>query len=529
MALRGNLKDFSLPDVFQLVTFSRKSGVLRIRRADHAEGSVWFRDGEVFFAQSNWHSELLGERLVRAQRLTPQALERALAMRASEGEGGRRLGQILVDEDYITDKVLEVFVSEQIQETIFDLMRWDEGEFDFEATPEIAEEDIGLSVSIENIIMEGSRRLEEWARIRKKIPSMDVVFKMATAPGEGTFEISLKPMEWTLLLLVDGTRSVAELALATNRTDFEVARIIYGLFSAGLLEFAADTEVERLRAERLEREAKLAEIEASRRAADAAAIEATQTREAALEAEAEARAAREPQLAQAERPQTGPAVSEPPPEVSAVVDRQAVQADVPEFLSGSAAPTAEDEAVLAEMMGAVLHPGAPRPTPEPEPEFAPAPAPQPVPEPEPAVEPEPESAVKPTPTPQRQPESVSAPGTLPETQPVSASEELEAALAYEPLTAAGPAGTPAPEPEPVSDELIFVPVPTVSDLESLPALVAPAAVSPITASDSETLSQIQASLAGLAQPELAPGPAPEPAPATSTTSWRSASASGRRS
>ena len=62
---------------------------------------------------------------------------------------------------------------------------------------------------------------------------MDIVFKMATAPGEGTFEISLKPIEWNLLLLVDGTRSVAELADATGRTDFEVARIIYGLFSAG--------------------------------------------------------------------------------------------------------------------------------------------------------------------------------------------------------------------------------------------------------------------------------------------------------
>ena len=91
-------------------------------------------------------------------------------------------------------------------------MRWDEGEFDFEAMPEVADEDIGLSVSIENVIMEGSRRLEEWTRIKKKIPSMDVVFKMATAPGEGTFEISLKPIEWNLLLLVDGTRSVAELA-----------------------------------------------------------------------------------------------------------------------------------------------------------------------------------------------------------------------------------------------------------------------------------------------------------------------------
>lgn len=400
MALRGNLKDFSLPDVFQLVTFSRKTGVLRIQRDDDAQGSVWFRDGDVFFAQSNWHTEPLGERLVRAQRLTPQALDRALQLRVNEKEDGRRLGQILIDEGYITDKVLEAFVSEQIQETIFDLMRWDEGDFDFEAMPEAVEEDIGLSVSIENVIMEGSRRLEEWTRIKKKIPSVDVVFKMATAPGEGTFEISLKPIEWNLLLLVDGTRSVAELAHETDRTDFEVARIIYGLFSAGLLEFATDEEVESLRAERAERETKLAAIEAEARAAQEAAAAEIQAREAALAAEAEARradaeaaaaeAAEAAKLAAADAAAQAAAVAvaaqateeaaaqatEPEQATAPVFD---APVEVPEFLGGmGSAPTADDAAVLEEMMGAVLRP----PTVE-----TPVPVEAPIPEPVAPIQP----------------------------------------------------------------------------------------------------------------------------------------------
>ena len=351
MALRGNLRDFSLPDVFQLVTFSRKTGVLRIKREDGAEGSVWFRDGEVFFASSNWHSEPLGERLVKAQRITPQALVRGLELRGVEPPEGRRLGRILIDEGYITEKVLESFVSDQIQDTIFDLMRWEEGEFDFEAMPEVVEEDIGLTVSIENIVMEGSRRLEEWGRIRKKIPSVDVVFKMATAPGEGTFEISLKPMEWQLLLMVDGTRSVAELAKETGRTDFEVARILYGLFSAGLLEFATDEEVARFRAEREEREAKLAVIMAER--------------QAELKAEQDAALARETKLVEEarKRQESAQAVTSAPVAPSAAESaaeeaRAAIAAgptEVPEFLGGAAvAPTADDQAALEEFMGAVL-------------------------------------------------------------------------------------------------------------------------------------------------------------------------------
>lgn len=339
MALRGNLQDFSLPDVFQLVTLSGKTGVLRIRRSG-ATGSVWFRGGEVFFAESDWQSEPLGERLVTAGRITPSALSRALEVQRQEPHSGRRLGEILIAEGYVSDKVLEAFVQEQIQDTIFDLFRWAEGDFDFELLEEAPAEDIGLSVSIENIVMEGSRRLEEWNRIKKKIPSTDIVFKMATAPGEGTFDISLKPTEWNLLLTVDGTRSVAELARELGRTDFEVARVIYGLFSAGLLEVATDDEVERLRAERAAWEARLAEENA--------------VRQAEREAAAATAAAAPPEPAVAAATPVAPVApgpsAEAQPEAAVPADHEVEE---PAYLT-AVAPTPDDMAVFERMMDAVL-------------------------------------------------------------------------------------------------------------------------------------------------------------------------------
>ncbi len=359
MALRGNLKDFSLPDVFQLVQLSGKTGVLRIVRPD-TEGSIWFRDGDVFFAQSNWRHELLGERLVSAQRITPAALKRALEIHDAEG-GARRLGEILVSEGYITQQVLESFVQEQIEDTIFDIMRWDEGDFDFETLPEVAHEDIGLSVSVENIVMEGSRRLEEWNRIKKKVPSADMVFKMATAPGEGTFEISLKPVEWNLLLLIDGTRSVRDLALEIRSTDFEVSRVIYGLFSAGLLEVPSDEEVGRLRAERAAREAKRERVRAA--AAAVAEVEREPETEVAAEpaAELEPEAEPQPEIVAAAAPEGSVA--------GFVAQEIEPDHEVPEFLSvGAESPNEDDMAVFTEMIEAVLHPqGTPS-----EPEAGPA-------------------------------------------------------------------------------------------------------------------------------------------------------------
>lgn len=451
MALRGNLKDFSLPDVFQLVQLSGKTGVLRIQGAE-AEGSIWFRDGDVFFAQSNWRREQLGERLVSAQRITPAALARALEVRQSEGEGGRRLGQILVGEGYITQQVLETFVQEQIQDTIFDLMRWDEGDFDFEVLPEVVNEDIGLSVSVENIVMEGSRRLEEWQRIKKKVPSTDMVFKMATAPGEGTFEISLKPIEWALLLLIDGTRSVRELATETHSTDFEVARVVYGLFSAGLLEVANDDEVEHLRADRARREDKRATLEAERAAREAEQAEEALQLEAKLEADAEARRS----AAVAAEPAEVPPAAEVEPEIESAPAEEPESAapkvervvEEPEFLAvGAEVPSTDDMAVFEQMMASVLSPQVVT-TPIAEPEIEPEPAPETTVAFEPAFEleipvpPEPEPAVDLFGAPEAEleaaPEFVPGLDFLPDApaeQPADAQEptlaEIEAALAAE--------------------------------------------------------------------------------------------------
>ncbi|MHB8966477.1 MAG: DUF4388 domain-containing protein, partial [Coriobacteriia bacterium] len=148
----------------------------------------------------------------------------------------RRLGQILVDEGYLDAKVLENFIQEQINDTLFDLFRWEEGQLRFEADETAEEEDIGVSVSVENIIMESSRRLELWSRIRQKIPTLDTEFVMASAPGDKSMEIHLKPREWMLLCYLHGGRSVQELVQLTGYNDFETARILYGMYAAGLIE-----------------------------------------------------------------------------------------------------------------------------------------------------------------------------------------------------------------------------------------------------------------------------------------------------
>jgi hypothetical protein len=237
VALEGNLKDFSLADMFRLLASGRKSGTLHLDRPD-AQGKVCFDKGRVFFASSNWNRESLGRRLVKAGVISEKQLRQALGLQKiqKKEKAGRRLGQILVDEGYLDSKVLENFIHDQINDTLFDLFRWEEGNLRFEGDESCDDEDIGIAVSVENIIMEASRRLEIWNKIREKIPSLNTVFTMAAAPGDKSMEIHLKPKEWMLLCYLHGRRTVLDLIELTGYNDFETAKILYGMYSVGLID-----------------------------------------------------------------------------------------------------------------------------------------------------------------------------------------------------------------------------------------------------------------------------------------------------
>ncbi len=234
MGLEGNLQEFSLAEVLKLIEVSKKTGVLKIIRSD-AEGQIFFREGKVYFARSDWNRTSLGVRLLRAKKLSREQLETALSIQKKEGNK-RRLGQILVEKGYIDEESLNFFIQKQILDSVFDLFRWPEGNFNFEADTIAEEEDVGISVSTDNLIMESARRLKEWERIKQKIPSLDIVFRMAEEPGEGEREILLKPKEWKVLRYVDGNRDVNTIIRALGISDFETCRILYGLYSVGLLE-----------------------------------------------------------------------------------------------------------------------------------------------------------------------------------------------------------------------------------------------------------------------------------------------------
>ena len=229
--LKGTLDDFALPDVFRLVMVAKRTGKLDIVRSA-GSGKVFFREGEVYYAESTVAREPLGQKLIRSGALTEGGLLKALDENASSGE---RVGDILLRNGSVSAEQLQAAVRDQIEDSVFDLLRWDLGEFNWEANV-IADVEVPISISVENLIMESARRLDEMEVILRKIPSEDAVPAMASAPPEGAVEINITPQEWRMLVLVDGNRSIHDIAEQVGLDDFTVMRSVYGLISAGLVE-----------------------------------------------------------------------------------------------------------------------------------------------------------------------------------------------------------------------------------------------------------------------------------------------------
>lgn len=235
--LKGSLEHFALADIFRLLSWAKKTGKIEVARSV-GQGKVFFRDGEVYYAESSLSREPLGQKLIRSGMLTEANLRRALEQNTRSGE---MIGQILLSNGWVTEHQLQTALKQQIEDSVFDMLSSKEGTFAF-SPGVVADIDVEISVSVENLIMEASRRLDEMELIRRKIPSLDTVLRMSSKPPEGAAEINITAEEWRMLVLVDGERSITEIAQAVGKDSFGTLRALYGLVNSGLVEVVPEED-----------------------------------------------------------------------------------------------------------------------------------------------------------------------------------------------------------------------------------------------------------------------------------------------
>lgn len=245
MSLDGNLRVFSLSEVFQMLGMQRKSGVLTVEGGKDTI-SVAFLAGKVVSVDStsNPLENRLGTLLVRAGRLSEDELAAALELQKKKQE---RLGRLLLKEGIVRVEDLREAFRIQLHRVLFAAFGWTDGRFRFAPQSSIDHDpDVFPPVPTEAILLEAARTFDELPAAEQKIPSYELVFRRA--PGaqalrlvsggsgdeEGALSVSRREAEtWRW---IDGRRTVSEVRERAFLSDLDALKGISDLLDRGLIE-----------------------------------------------------------------------------------------------------------------------------------------------------------------------------------------------------------------------------------------------------------------------------------------------------
>jgi pentatricopeptide repeat protein len=251
MAIKGSLKEASLPDVLQLLSMGKKSGCLSVTHRQ-SFGYIYFDKGRISYASIVNRRDRLGDILVKNGLITQAQLDDAVTGQNTERD--KRLGEILVERQFIAREELHKYIRLQIEEAVFYLFTWNEGTFNFDADIAPDAQDFVVSINPESLLLEGARRVDEWSLIEKKIPSFDLVFELDRARLQES-GAALTTEQDTIIGLIDGRRDVAGLVDESGLGEFDVGKALYGLATAGFVHRVGRTK----RAEPVSSESRVSE------------------------------------------------------------------------------------------------------------------------------------------------------------------------------------------------------------------------------------------------------------------------------
>ncbi|MFI5310477.1 MAG: DUF4388 domain-containing protein [Gemmatimonadales bacterium] len=236
MAIEGPLRELGIHDVFQLLDLSRKTGTLAVTsELRDNEGTVQFESGRVVAATIKSNPHRIGDLLLRSGKVSEGDIASARAAQLEHGDP-RRLGEILLEMGAITPRELERQVRMQIEAVVFELLSWREGFFRYEEGAPAAQGPALVKISTESLLMEGARRIDEWSRIGDRVPSLAAIPQLAAVQGEDAPQLDLLPFEWEVLTMIDGEHDLRYISTQVGKSDFDVAKVVYGLVSTGVVE-----------------------------------------------------------------------------------------------------------------------------------------------------------------------------------------------------------------------------------------------------------------------------------------------------
>src|ERR1700686_2375275 len=216
-----------LAELLQWLSVGQKTGTLLIE-GPGAEKRIYFHTGPLTSSPSSDQREYLGHFLVSHGYITEEELK--MAMEVQE-ESQILLGKILVMINAIAEPDLLRLMRKKAEESIYDIFLWTEGDFEFVDGELPDQKMVPLSLDVTGIIMEGTRRYDEWQLIRIRVPDSQTIPQIVKPLNLD----ELTEQEKLIVPYVDGVRTIEAIALQTHNAEFNVARMVFAGLGDGTM------------------------------------------------------------------------------------------------------------------------------------------------------------------------------------------------------------------------------------------------------------------------------------------------------
>lgn len=233
MGFYGDLQDLPLQDILYVLSSHGKSGRLTLSIPTD-EITLVFHRGRVASVTTSDESLRIGQLLIDQGYITEEHVEQALALQAVE-DGRTRLGDMLVELGFVNHQQIWKAVAAQFEASLFRILIQPGGTFVF--TPEEVEIDEAFmeEIRIEPIVLNAMRMADEWLATHAKqdtVSLTDVPFVPAILDRLERLELDV------LLAILNGASNMYDLAAKTGRSQEELDEVLDRLITLGLIERA---------------------------------------------------------------------------------------------------------------------------------------------------------------------------------------------------------------------------------------------------------------------------------------------------
>jgi hypothetical protein len=225
----GRVGAFGLSDILQMLSFSGKTGTLTLIQGWNTR-TISFDKGRICYIAAGTRVRTVLDLLLRGGHVT-RALLADVARHGHNTESD--VVKQLLEVGAVTTNDVQRCIEQQLEGAIYSLFLWRSCIFTFVAGDLTRQGGVPVNLDSQHLIIEGTRRVDEWIEISPFVPSVFMIFQR-----RAVIVPSLKDEEVEPYHLIDGVRDVATIAQESGRTQFEVAKILYALVKRGIIEAA---------------------------------------------------------------------------------------------------------------------------------------------------------------------------------------------------------------------------------------------------------------------------------------------------